>query len=717
MKPVRSRRSCATSARPCPRPHVSSSTTARPMTPRRSARDAGGRVLSLPFNLGVGGAMRTGFRFARDHGYRVVIQVDADGQHDPQDIPRLVAGLGNADLVIGSRFTGEGSYGVRGPRRWAMHVLAWAVGGLAHRKLTDVTSGFKAAGRGPSPCSRTPTPPSISATRWRPSSSPRGPACCSRRSPWTCASARRVAPRIIPSGRRSTFSAPPSRSSLATLQPRVPIESIAHELRDLHPRHRRRRAGDRGDRRAHAATQRCASAHAVWWLVGGVLALIIMVFPQTLTWAARLVGIAIPHQPRLLRRHRAPVPREPAVIGRAHPDRGQAATPCGAVRVPGRPAAPAEGEGARRRRACSGRGRSPVTHRVLLASRLFVPEVSAGAFRLGALAGALARRGAARSTSSPRCLPRTPCDSPTPPASACRAGRCCAIEVEAMRGYIQYLSFDAPLLFRTLFRRFDVLIAEDHRPLRRSSRVLSQRRAAAGLSCTTPPTSGPTASSSRERKAGGFDHAVDGAHRAAARIACAVGIGRSHRPPRPPRGGSRPRRHSGQWNPTRRSSDRVMAPAAPRERYFVYTGTMSRVAAAGDLRARVRAARGRASGAGTALTSVRVRSPRPRCARARRGSSMPPDVATFGGGGSVRTTPPADPRGRGVPREHLPRGSAPTSRGRRRRTPRPPAGRLCSSRAGAEVGGALERDAGLRPAASSAAVSRGGVASSPAESG
>lgn len=110
------------------------------------ARDAGGRVLSLPFNLGVGGAMRTGFRFARDHGYRVVIQVDADGQHDPQDIPRLVAGLQDADLVIGSRFTGEGSYGVRGPRRWAMHVLAWAVGGLAHRKLTDVTSGFKAAG-------------------------------------------------------------------------------------------------------------------------------------------------------------------------------------------------------------------------------------------------------------------------------------------------------------------------------------------------------------------------------------------------------------------------------------------------------------------------------------------------------------------------------------------------------------------------------------------
>jgi len=110
------------------------------------ARAAGARVLSLPFNLGVGGAMRTGFRFARDHGYRVVVQVDADGQHDPRDIARLVGRLGDADIVIGSRFAGGASYDVRGPRRWAMRVLAWAVGRLARRRLTDVTSGFKAAG-------------------------------------------------------------------------------------------------------------------------------------------------------------------------------------------------------------------------------------------------------------------------------------------------------------------------------------------------------------------------------------------------------------------------------------------------------------------------------------------------------------------------------------------------------------------------------------------
>lgn len=110
------------------------------------ARAAGARVLQLPFNVGVGGAMRTGFRFARDHGYPVVVQVDADGQHDPRDIPTLLAGLSDADIVIGSRFAGHGSYAARGPRRWAMRVLAAAVSLVAHRSLPDVTSGFKATG-------------------------------------------------------------------------------------------------------------------------------------------------------------------------------------------------------------------------------------------------------------------------------------------------------------------------------------------------------------------------------------------------------------------------------------------------------------------------------------------------------------------------------------------------------------------------------------------
>lgn len=110
------------------------------------ARAHGATVLQLPYNLGVGGAMRTGFRFAAQHDYRVVVQVDADGQHDPRDIPRLLGGLDGADIVIGSRFAGSGGFETSGPRRWAMRLLAGAVSAVAHTRLTDVTSGFKAAG-------------------------------------------------------------------------------------------------------------------------------------------------------------------------------------------------------------------------------------------------------------------------------------------------------------------------------------------------------------------------------------------------------------------------------------------------------------------------------------------------------------------------------------------------------------------------------------------
>lgn len=111
-----------------------------------AAKAAGAEVLVLPFNLGVGGAMRTGFRFALAEGYDVVLQVDADGQHDPKQIPALVAGLSDADIVIGARFAGVGEYSARGPRRWAMKLLSFVISRIAHQKLTDATSGFKAMG-------------------------------------------------------------------------------------------------------------------------------------------------------------------------------------------------------------------------------------------------------------------------------------------------------------------------------------------------------------------------------------------------------------------------------------------------------------------------------------------------------------------------------------------------------------------------------------------
>ena len=112
-----------------------------------AAKAAGAVALSLPYNLGVGGAMRLGYRYARDHGYDAAIQVDADGQHDPAYVPKLLDGLADSALVIGARFAGEGDYEVRGPRRWAMSMLSVVLSRMAHTRLTDTTSGFRACNK------------------------------------------------------------------------------------------------------------------------------------------------------------------------------------------------------------------------------------------------------------------------------------------------------------------------------------------------------------------------------------------------------------------------------------------------------------------------------------------------------------------------------------------------------------------------------------------
>lgn len=110
------------------------------------AANAGAIVVSLPYNLGVGGAMRLGFQFALSRGFDNVVQVDADGQHDPANVLQLIDALDHADLVLGARFAGEGNYAVRGPRMWAMRVLARVLSRVAKTPLTDTTSGFKASG-------------------------------------------------------------------------------------------------------------------------------------------------------------------------------------------------------------------------------------------------------------------------------------------------------------------------------------------------------------------------------------------------------------------------------------------------------------------------------------------------------------------------------------------------------------------------------------------
>jgi glycosyltransferase involved in cell wall biosynthesis len=112
-----------------------------------AARRAGALVCQLPYNLGVGGAMRAGYRYALRHGYDVAVQVDADGQHDPAYLKALVDALKTSDIAVGARFAGEGDYRARGPRRWAMRLLAFTLSRLAHTRMTDVTSGFRAANR------------------------------------------------------------------------------------------------------------------------------------------------------------------------------------------------------------------------------------------------------------------------------------------------------------------------------------------------------------------------------------------------------------------------------------------------------------------------------------------------------------------------------------------------------------------------------------------
>jgi len=73
------------------------------------AADRGAHVLRLPFNLGIGGAMQTGYRFAFEHGYDIAVQIDGDGQHDPSQLPAILEPVlsGEADLCVGSRFAGE----------------------------------------------------------------------------------------------------------------------------------------------------------------------------------------------------------------------------------------------------------------------------------------------------------------------------------------------------------------------------------------------------------------------------------------------------------------------------------------------------------------------------------------------------------------------------------------------------------------------------------
>ena len=112
-------------------------------------RENGLNVLDLPQNLGIGGAVQAGHKYAQRFGYDVDIQVDGDGQHDPAFIPKLVEQIENGkDLVIGSRFLEEtDGFQSTFMRRVGITWLSFVIRAVSGHKITDPTSGFRASGR------------------------------------------------------------------------------------------------------------------------------------------------------------------------------------------------------------------------------------------------------------------------------------------------------------------------------------------------------------------------------------------------------------------------------------------------------------------------------------------------------------------------------------------------------------------------------------------
>lgn len=110
------------------------------------ARAAGAQVIELPFNLGYGAALQTGFKYALKKKYEFAVQMDADGQHDPLSIGALIEPIrkSEVDIVIGSRFLSEESYRAPFVRRMGMYFFGFITSVLTGRKITDPTSGFQA---------------------------------------------------------------------------------------------------------------------------------------------------------------------------------------------------------------------------------------------------------------------------------------------------------------------------------------------------------------------------------------------------------------------------------------------------------------------------------------------------------------------------------------------------------------------------------------------
>jgi glycosyltransferase involved in cell wall biosynthesis len=110
------------------------------------AAAAGARVLQLPFNLGIGGAVQAGFKYADAEDYDYVVQVDGDGQHDPGEIATLQSAMAKSpgmDMICGSRFATDTGYVAPISRRTGIHVFAFLLSRVVGQSVTDPTSGFR----------------------------------------------------------------------------------------------------------------------------------------------------------------------------------------------------------------------------------------------------------------------------------------------------------------------------------------------------------------------------------------------------------------------------------------------------------------------------------------------------------------------------------------------------------------------------------------------
>ena len=113
------------------------------------AEAAGAKVLRHPFNLGIGGAVQSGYRHAFDEGYELAVQVDGDGQHDPAEIHSLMRSMGSeeVDMVYGSRFLADSGYRAPAARRFGIRLFSMVLSRVVRQPVTDPTSGFRLCNR------------------------------------------------------------------------------------------------------------------------------------------------------------------------------------------------------------------------------------------------------------------------------------------------------------------------------------------------------------------------------------------------------------------------------------------------------------------------------------------------------------------------------------------------------------------------------------------